>query len=123
MFSEGGGNTWGLDFDAHGNVMAGTNYGNAVCLHQVQGGYYIKGFSKHGPLHNPFTYGYFEHAGTPAIAAGTSLAAASFIKARPFPRRFANAYIGANSALERDLFRPDRAGRLDLQTRYVGTLL
>ncbi len=61
LFSEGGGNTWGLDFDRHGNVIAGTNYGNAVCLHQVQGGYYVKGFSKHGPLHNPYTYGYFEH--------------------------------------------------------------
>ena len=32
-----------------------------LCLHQVQGGYYVKGFSKHGPLHNPYTYGYFEH--------------------------------------------------------------
>ena len=25
----------------------------------VQGGYYLKGFAKHGPLHNPHAYGYF----------------------------------------------------------------
>src|SRR5438067_1911522 len=29
LFAEGGGNTWGLDFDAHGNVIAGTNWGGA----------------------------------------------------------------------------------------------
>src|SRR5207253_2419635 len=39
LFAEGGGNTWGLDFDAHGKAIAGTNFGNVVCLHQVQGGY------------------------------------------------------------------------------------
>jgi putative membrane-bound dehydrogenase-like protein len=61
LFSEGGGNTWGLDFDRHGNVIAGTNWGGVAMLHQVQGGYYVKGFGKHGPLHNPHTYGYFEH--------------------------------------------------------------
>ena len=26
----------------------------------VQGGYYFKGFAKHGPLHNPHAYGYFD---------------------------------------------------------------
>ena len=25
----------------------------------IQGGYYLKGFAKHGPLHNPHAYGYF----------------------------------------------------------------
>src|SRR6516162_153318 len=53
LFAEGGGNTWGVDFDSHGNVIAGTNWGAKAMLHQVQGGYYIKGFGKHGPLHNP----------------------------------------------------------------------
>ena len=61
LFAEGGGNTWGLDFDAHGHVIAGTNCGGSAMLHQVQGGYYVKGFGKHGPLHNPHTYGYFDH--------------------------------------------------------------
>src|SRR5438034_4780872 len=61
LFSEGGGNTWGLDFDRQGQIIAGTNYGCQAMLHEVQGGYYVKGFTKHGPLHNPYTSGYFEH--------------------------------------------------------------
>ncbi len=61
LFCEGGGNTWGLDFDRRGQAIAGTNYGNVVMLHQVQGAYYVKNFGKHGALHNPHAYGYFEH--------------------------------------------------------------
>jgi putative membrane-bound dehydrogenase-like protein len=61
LFAEGGGNTWGLDFDAQGELIAGTNWGGHAALHMVQGGYYVKGFAKHGPLHHPFAFGYFEH--------------------------------------------------------------
>jgi putative membrane-bound dehydrogenase-like protein len=59
LFAEGGGNTWGIDFDQFGNLFAG---GNTVepLVHHVQGAYYVKGFGKHGPLHNPHTYGYFQ---------------------------------------------------------------
>ena len=58
LFSEGGGNTWGVEFDRYGNLFAA---GNTVepLEHHVQGAYYIKGFGKHGPLHNPHSYGYF----------------------------------------------------------------
>lgn len=62
LFCEGGGNSWGLDFDAIGQLLYSTNYGGFVLLHAVQGGYYVKSFAKHGELHNPHTYGYFEHA-------------------------------------------------------------
>ncbi|MDZ4817586.1 MAG: PVC-type heme-binding CxxCH protein, partial [Planctomycetota bacterium] len=58
LFAEGGGNTWGIDFDRFGNLFAGGNTVQPLC-HHVPGGYYVKGFGKHGPLHNPFTYGYF----------------------------------------------------------------
>ena len=61
LFSEGGGNTWGLDFDKDGEIISGTNFGDVACLHQRQGAYHVKGFAKHGPLHNPHTYGYFDH--------------------------------------------------------------
>ncbi|MEX2185791.1 MAG: PVC-type heme-binding CxxCH protein [Pirellulales bacterium] len=61
VFAEGGGNTWGVDFDRHGEIIAGTNFGGVCGLHMVQGGYYVKGFAKHGPLSNPHAYGYFEH--------------------------------------------------------------
>jgi len=61
LFCEGGGNSWGLDFDAHGNLFYSTNFGGYAMLHGVQGAYYWKQFGKHGALHNPYTYGYFDH--------------------------------------------------------------
>src|SRR5690349_1571715 len=60
LFAEGGGNTWGLDFNEDGEVIAGTNFEEQM-LHQVQGAYYVKNFGKHGALHNPYSYGYFDH--------------------------------------------------------------
>jgi putative membrane-bound dehydrogenase-like protein len=61
LFCEGGGNMWGLDFDAEGQALASTNFGPYIMVHGMQGAYYWKSFGKHGDLHNPFTYGYFEH--------------------------------------------------------------
>jgi hypothetical protein len=59
LFAEGGGNTWGIDFDRHGQLFAGGNTTEPLC-HHVQGGYYIKSFGKHGALHNPYAFGYFD---------------------------------------------------------------
>src|SRR5437660_1106367 len=61
LFCEGGGNSWGLDFDRHGNLLYSTNHGGFVMLHGVQGGYYWKAFGKHGALHNPYAFGYIDH--------------------------------------------------------------
>ncbi|MGL4553994.1 MAG: DUF7133 domain-containing protein, partial [Gemmataceae bacterium] len=61
VFAEGGGNTFGVAFDDVGRVYSGTNWGKYRGLHYVQGGYYIKGWGKHGPLTNPYALGYFEH--------------------------------------------------------------
>ncbi len=41
-----------------GNAFGSSN-GAYITFHMVQGGYYLKGFAKHGPLHNPHAYGYF----------------------------------------------------------------
>jgi putative heme-binding domain-containing protein len=60
LFCEGGGNLFGLTFDADGNLFFSSN-GTDLAYHAVQGGYYRKNFGKHGPLHNLYTYGYFEH--------------------------------------------------------------
>jgi len=60
LFCEGGGNLFGLTFDEDGNLFASSN-GSQLALHAVQGAYYRKAFDKHGPLHNPFAYGYLEH--------------------------------------------------------------
>jgi putative membrane-bound dehydrogenase-like protein len=61
LYAEGGGNTFGVVFDDKGRVYSGTNWGQFRGLHYVQGGYYIKGWGKHGPLTNPYALGWFEH--------------------------------------------------------------
>lgn len=61
VFAEGGGNTFGVAFDEVGRVYSGTNWGKYRGLHYVQGGYYVKGWGKHGPLTNPYALGFFEH--------------------------------------------------------------
>jgi glucose/arabinose dehydrogenase len=61
LFAEGGGNPWALDFDSKGRIFVGTNIGAARGLHFVQGGYYIKNWPKHGPLTNPYAFGFFQH--------------------------------------------------------------
>ena len=60
IYAEGGGNTFSLDIDSKGRVFSGTN--NAVRgMHYEQGSYGIKGWGKHGPLTNPYAFGFFEH--------------------------------------------------------------
>ncbi len=61
IFAEGGGNTFGVEFDDAGRLYSGTNWGKYRGLHFAQGGYYVKGWGKHGPLTNPHAYGFFEH--------------------------------------------------------------
>ncbi|MCY2966359.1 MAG: c-type cytochrome [Planctomycetota bacterium] len=61
IFGEGGGNAFGLEIDAHGRIYSGHNGGNTRGFHYVQGGYYRKGFEKHGSLSNPYAFGFFEN--------------------------------------------------------------
>jgi putative membrane-bound dehydrogenase-like protein len=96
LFSEGGGNTWGLDFDAHGNVIAGTNWGGFAMLHQVQGGYYIKGFGKHGPLHNPHTYGYFDHVPYKDFRGGHVTCGGIVYHGGAYPAKYDGQYVAGN---------------------------
>ena len=96
LFAEGGGNTWGVDFDRHGNLIAGTNWGGKAMLHQVQGGYYIKGFGKHGPLHNPYTFGYFDHVPYKDFKGGHVTCGGILYNGGAFPEKFDNQYLAAN---------------------------
>ena len=59
IFAEGGGNAFGLEIDSKGRVYSGHNGGDTRGFHYVQGGYFQKGFGKHGQLSNPFAFGYF----------------------------------------------------------------
>ena len=96
LFAEGGGNTWGLDFDRHGNVIAGTNWGGYAMLHMVQGGYYVKGFAKHGPLHNPHAYGYFEHVPYTGFKGGHVTCGGIIYRGDALPASFRDTYIAGN---------------------------
>ncbi len=59
VFAEGGGNTFGCEIDAKGRIFSGHNGGNTRGFHYVQGGYFRKGFDKHGELSNPYAFGHF----------------------------------------------------------------
>lgn len=61
VFAEGGGNTFSLEFDRVGRLFSGTNHGNTRGMFYPQGSYGEKNFGKHGPLTNPYAFGYFSH--------------------------------------------------------------
>lgn len=60
VFAEGGGNAFGLEMDDSARIFSGHNGGDTRGFHYVQGGYLQKGFEKHGPLSNPYAFGYFK---------------------------------------------------------------
>jgi putative membrane-bound dehydrogenase-like protein len=96
LFAEGGGNTWGLDFDKAGNAFGSSN-GSFITFHMVQGGNYWKGFAKHGPLHNPNTFGYFDAiAYEPPKVGGHVTPGGIIYKADAYPVDFHGAFIGGN---------------------------
>ncbi len=61
IYAEGGGNTFSLEIDGVGRVFSGTNGGGTRGMYYPQGSYGIKGWAKHGPLTNPYAFGWFEH--------------------------------------------------------------
>ena len=61
IFAEGGGNTFSTEIDSRGRVFSGTNHGNTRGMFYPQGSYGTKNWGKHGPLTNPFSFGFFEH--------------------------------------------------------------
>lgn len=61
IFAEGGGNTFSLEIDSAGLTFSGTNYGNTRGMFYPQGSYGVKSWGKHGPLTNPYAFGFFQH--------------------------------------------------------------
>ncbi len=96
LFCEGGGNAWGLDFDSRGNLLYSTNYGGFVLVHGLQGGYFVKSFAKHGELHNPHTYGYFDHAAHNGFHGGHVTVGGIVYQGDSFPERFRGKYIAGD---------------------------
>lgn len=96
LFCEGGGNSWGLDFDRTGRLFYSTNYGGYTMLHGVQGGYFVKSFGKHGALHNPHAYGYFEHVPHKDFQGGHVTVGGIVYQGDAFPDVFRNKYIAGD---------------------------
>src|SRR5216684_5561206 len=96
LFCEGGGNSWGLDFDRHGNLLYSTNVGGYCMLHGVQGAYYWKSFGKHGALHNPYAYGYFGHVPHSLFKGGHVTVGGIVYQGDSFPERFRGKYVAAD---------------------------
>src|SRR5262249_5139951 len=61
IYAEGGGNTFSLEIDSAGRLFSGTNGGGTRGMHYVQGGYAEKNWGKHGPLTNPYAFGFYRH--------------------------------------------------------------
>jgi putative membrane-bound dehydrogenase-like protein len=95
LFSEGGGNIYGLAFDADGNLFYSSN-GSALFWHAVQGGYYQKNFGKHGPLHNPYTYGFFPNVKHDSVNGGHIVLGGTIYSGESFPALFRDTFIGGN---------------------------
>jgi putative membrane-bound dehydrogenase-like protein len=96
LFAEGGGNTWGLDFDRQGNAFGSSN-GGFITFHMIQGAYYWKGFAKHGPLHNPHTYGYFDSIAYQGPRHGGHVTPGGIIyKGDSFPEELKDVFVGGN---------------------------
>ncbi len=96
LFCEGGGNSWGLDFDQHGRLFYSTNFGGHVLLHGLQGGYYVKSFAKHGELHNPYAFGFFDHAPHTDFRGGHVTVGGIIYQGDNWPARFKDKYIAGD---------------------------
>lgn len=123
LFAEGGGNTWGLDFDRAGHAFGSSN-GGFIAFHMEQGGNYWKGFAKHGPLHNPRTYGYFDAIPYTGTRHGGHVTPGGIIyKGDNFPEEFRNTFIGGNLLANAVYWHALTPSGSSFQGRHAGTLL
>ena len=86
----------GLDFDRTGELLYSTNYGGHVLLHGLQGAYLVKSFAKHGALHNPHAYGFFDHAPHQNFHGGHVTVGGIVYQGDSFPERFRDKYIAGD---------------------------
>src|SRR5438105_1277799 len=123
LYCEGGGNSWGLDFDRHGNLFYSTNFGGYCMLHGVQGAYYWKSFGKHGALHNPYAYGYFDHVPHRNFRGGHVTVGGILYRGDTFPPRFRDRYIAADLLGHNVYWHEIEPNGSSFRTRHGGELL
>jgi putative membrane-bound dehydrogenase-like protein len=93
LFCEGGGNVFGLTFDDDGNLFYSSNLG--LFWHAHQGAYYFKNLGKHGPLHNPFAYGWLMHVTHDAPTGGPTTGGTIY-RGDSFPERFRGRFLAGD---------------------------
>lgn len=118
IFAEGGGNAFGVEFDAQGRVYSGHNGGDTRGFHYVQGGYYRKGFGKHGELSNPYAYGYFEAMAHHRVPRFTHTFV--FYEADSLPEQYHGRLFGVAPLLSHVVMSERTADRSSFQTKDVG---
>jgi putative membrane-bound dehydrogenase-like protein len=123
VFSEGGGNTFGLEWDGHGNLLTGTNYNNYVMVHYVQGGYFVKGFAKHGPLSNPYSFGYFDHVPHANWRGGHVTQTGLIYQGGALPARFNGKWIAPNLLANNVDYHDITPDGSSFKTKLVGEFL
>jgi len=123
LFCEGGGNMWGLDFDADGQALASTNFGPYIMIHGIQGAYYWKSFGKHGDLHNPFTYGYFDHVTHHDPVGGHVAVGGHIYRGGALGAPYAGSYVAANLLSHAVYWHTVTPHGATFESRYGGTLL
>ncbi|MEX0586806.1 MAG: PVC-type heme-binding CxxCH protein, partial [Pirellulales bacterium] len=123
LFCEGGGNSWGLDFDRHGRLLYSTNVGGYCLLHGVQGGYYWKQFGKHGALHNPYAYGFFEHVPHANFTGGHVTVGGIVYRCGLLDRWFRDRYVAADLLGHAVYWHELSPAGSSLRSRHGGTVL
>ena len=118
VFSEGGGNAFGVEIDAKGRIYSGHNGGDTRGFHYVQGGYFQKGFSKHGPLSNPYAFGYFPAMKHDRVPRFTHTFV--FNEADALPERYRGLLFGVAPLLNHVVMSTVRPDGSSLQTKDVG---
>lgn len=118
IFAEGGGNAFGVEIDHLGRIFSGHNGGDTRGFHYVQGGYALKGFAKHGPLSNPFAFGYFgtmRHNNTPRFTHTFT-----FYDGTALPQRYRDVLFGVSPVLRHVVLSERRPDGSTFQTRDIG---
>ncbi|MCS6976345.1 MAG: c-type cytochrome [Gemmatales bacterium] len=118
IFAEGGGNAFGVEIDHLGRVFSGHNGGDTRGFHYVQGGYYLKGFAKHGPLSNPFAFGYFgamRHNTTPRFTHTFA-----FYDGTGLPDRYRDVLFGVSPVLRHVVMSERKPDGSTFQTHDIG---
>ncbi|HEX7860872.1 MAG TPA: PVC-type heme-binding CxxCH protein, partial [Verrucomicrobiae bacterium] len=118
VFAEGGGNAFGLEMDDQGRIFSGHNGGNTRGFHYVQGGYLQKGFEKHGPLSNPYAFGYFKQMAHPDVERFTH----TFViyGGGALPERYDGQLLGIEPMQGRVVLSEMMRDRSSFKTRDVG---